>query len=54
MVSPHSIRTRHILFGHAALYSTLQKAVLDLDNWGLYAEITRHCSYDIELGTILG
>jgi hypothetical protein len=45
---------RRILFSHAALYSTLQKAVLDLDDWGLYAEITRHRSYDIELGTILG
>jgi hypothetical protein len=44
---------RHILFGHAALYSTLQRAVLDLDNWGLYAEITHHRSYDIELSTIL-
>jgi hypothetical protein len=43
-----------ILFGHAALYSTLQKAVLDLDDWGLYTEITRHHSYDIELGTVLG
>jgi hypothetical protein len=45
---------RRILFGHATLYSTLQKAVLNLDDWGLYAEITRHCLYDIELGTILG
>jgi hypothetical protein len=44
---------RHILFGHAALYSTLQKAILDLDDWGLYAEISHHRSYDIELGTIL-
>jgi hypothetical protein len=43
-----------ILFGHAALYSTLQKAVLELDDWGLYAEITRHRAYDIELSTILG
>jgi hypothetical protein len=45
---------RRILFGHAALYSTLQKAVLELDDWGLYAEITQHRAYDIELGTILG
>jgi hypothetical protein len=45
---------RQILFGHAALYSTLQKAILDLDDWGLYAKITRHRSYDIELGTVLG
>jgi hypothetical protein len=45
---------RRILFGHAALYATLQKAVLELDDWGLYTEITRHRAYDIELGTILG
>jgi hypothetical protein len=45
---------RRILFGHAALFSTMQKAVLELDNWGLYAEISRHCAYDVELGTILG
>jgi hypothetical protein len=45
---------RRILFGHAALYNTLQKAVLELDDWGLYAEISRHRAYDVELGTILG
>jgi hypothetical protein len=45
---------RRILFGHAALFSTMQKAVLDLDDWGLYAEISRHRAYDVELGTILG
>jgi hypothetical protein len=43
-----------ILFGHAALYNTLQKAALDLNDWGLYAEISRHRTYDVELGTILG
>jgi hypothetical protein len=42
-----------ILYRHAALYSTLQKAVLDLDDWGLFTEITCHRSYDIKLGTIL-
>jgi hypothetical protein len=45
---------RRILFGHAALFTTMQKAILDLDDWGLYAEITRHCAFDVELGTILG
>jgi hypothetical protein len=45
---------RRILFGHAALFSTMQKAVLELDDWGLYAEISRHRAYDVELGTILG
>jgi hypothetical protein len=45
---------RRILFSHAALYSTLQRAILELNDWGLYTEITRHRSYDIELGTILG
>jgi hypothetical protein len=45
---------RRILFGHAALFNTMQKAVLELDDWGLYAEISRHRAYDIELGTILG
>jgi hypothetical protein len=28
-----------ILFSHAALFATMQKAVLELDDWGLYAEI---------------
>jgi hypothetical protein len=32
----------------------MQNAVLDLDDWGLYAEISRHRAYNIELGTILG
>jgi hypothetical protein len=45
---------RRILFGHAALFSTMQKAVLELDDWGLYAEISHHWAYDVELGTILG
>jgi hypothetical protein len=45
---------RQILFSHATLYNTLQKAILDLDDWGLYAEISRHRAYDVELGTILG
>jgi hypothetical protein len=45
---------RRILFGHAALFSTMQKAILDLDDWGLYAEVSRHRAYDVELGTILG
>jgi hypothetical protein len=45
---------RRILFGHAALFATMQKAILDLDDWGLYAEVSRHRAYDIELGTILG
>jgi hypothetical protein len=45
---------RRILFGHAALFSTMQKAVLELDDWGLYAKISRHRAYDVELGTILG
>jgi hypothetical protein len=45
---------RRILFGHAALYATLQKAILELNDWGLYAKITRHRAYDIELGMILG
>jgi hypothetical protein len=45
---------RRILFGHAALFSTMQKAVLELDDWGLYAEISRHRAYDVKLGTILG
>jgi hypothetical protein len=44
---------RRILFGHAALFSTMQKAVLELDDWGLYAEISQHRAYDVELGTIL-
>jgi hypothetical protein len=44
---------RQLLARHAALYATLQKAVLDLDNWGLYADITCHRSIDIKLGTIL-
>jgi hypothetical protein len=44
---------RWILFRHAALFSTMQKAVLELDG-GLYAEISRHRAYDVELGTILG
>jgi hypothetical protein len=43
-----------ILFGHTALFNTLQKAVLELDDWGLYAKISRHRAYDVELGTILG
>jgi hypothetical protein len=45
---------RRILFGHAALFSTMQKAILELDDWGLYAEVSRHRAYDVELGTILG
>jgi hypothetical protein len=45
---------RQILFGHTALFATMQKAVLELDDWGLYAEITRHSAYDVELGTIPG
>jgi hypothetical protein len=45
---------RQILFGHAALFSTMQKAILDLDDWGLYAEVSRHRAYNVELGTILG
>jgi hypothetical protein len=32
----------------------MQKAILKLDDWGLYAEISQHRTYDIELGTILG
>jgi hypothetical protein len=32
----------------------MQKAVLDLDDWGLYTEISRHHAYDVKLGTILG
>jgi hypothetical protein len=44
---------RRILFGHAALFSTMQKAILELDDWGLYAEVSRHRAYDVELGTIL-
>jgi hypothetical protein len=43
-----------ILFGHTALYATLQRAVLELDDWGLYAKITRHHAYNIKLSTILG
>jgi hypothetical protein len=43
----------NLLCGHAAAYGTLQKAVIDLDNWGLYADITCHHVVDIELGTIL-
>jgi hypothetical protein len=45
---------RRILFGHAALFNTMQKAVLELNDWGLYAEISRHRAYDVELGTVLG
>jgi hypothetical protein len=45
---------RSLLCRHTATYSTLQKAVINLDNWGLYADITRHHAIDIELGTILG
>jgi hypothetical protein len=45
---------RRILFGHAALFNNMQKAVLELDDWGLYAEISQHHAYDVELGTILG
>jgi hypothetical protein len=45
---------RRILFGHAALFNTMQRAILDLDDWGLYAEVSRHRAYDVELGTILG
>jgi hypothetical protein len=44
---------RRILFRHAALFSTMQKVVLELDDWGLYTEISRHRAYDVELGTIL-
>jgi hypothetical protein len=51
---PMPLWFRRILFGHAALFSTMQKAVLELDDWGLYAEISRHRAYDVELGTILG
>jgi hypothetical protein len=42
---------RRILFGHAALFSTMQKAILELDDWGLYAEVSQHRAYDVELGT---
>jgi hypothetical protein len=42
-----------MLFGHATLFSTMQKAVLELDDWGLYAEISCHRTYNVELGTIL-
>jgi hypothetical protein len=45
---------RRILFRHATLFNTMQKAVLKLNDWGLYAEISRHRVYDVELGTILG
>jgi hypothetical protein len=45
---------RRILFGHAALFNTMQRAILDLDDWGLYAEVSRHRAYDVELSTILG
>jgi hypothetical protein len=43
-----------LLCGHTALYSHLQKAVLDLDDWGLFTNITCHRSLNIELGTLLG
>jgi hypothetical protein len=42
-----------LLCGHSALYSSLQRAVLDLDDWGLFADITHHHSINIELGTLL-
>jgi hypothetical protein len=45
---------RRILFGHTGLFSTMQKAVLELDDWGLYAEISCHRAYNVELSTILG
>jgi hypothetical protein len=43
-----------LLCGHTAQYSHLQKAILNLDDWGLFANITCHRSLDIELGTLLG
>jgi hypothetical protein len=45
---------RRILFRHAALFSTMQKVILELDDWGLYTEVSRHRAYDVELSTILG
>jgi hypothetical protein len=42
-----------LLCGHTALYSHLQKAILDLSDWGPFANITRHHSLDIELSTLL-
>jgi hypothetical protein len=32
----------------------MQKAVLELDDWGLYAEISCHRAYNVKLSTILG
>jgi hypothetical protein len=53
-VKPMPAWFRKLLCGHTALYSHLQKAVLDLDDWGLFADISHHRSLDIELNTLLG
>jgi hypothetical protein len=52
-IKPMPAWFRKLLYGHSALYSTLQRAILNLDNWGLFTGITCHHSIDIKLGTLL-